>query len=193
MQSGAPFREAGMFVADGNGNITSGKDDFAANTTVSPTSSTGTYHVNSNGIGTLTLNFSDGTSAAYQLTLSSSSQFYMIEADSTPGVGLVASGSGQKQDTTVFSAIPSGTFVLRMHSILNSLGTTISSVGAFTVTGGTVSGTMDNQLLSSFASSTLTGGNLNTPDTTTGRGTGTFVAVPEEHSRLRTTSLMPAT
>lgn len=178
LQSGVPFREAGMFIADGSGHITSGKDDFATSTMVSPTSVTGTYQVNSNGIGTLSLSFSDGTSAGFQISLASSSQFYLIEADSALNAGLIASGSGQKQDTTAFSAVPNGTFVLRMHSITSSLGSTIpiSTVGAFTVSGGgTVSGSMDNQQFSSFAPSTFTGGSFNTPDTTTGRGTGTFV------------------
>ena len=177
LQSGTPFREAGMFVADGSGHITSGKDDFAVGTTISPTSATGTYQVNSNGIGALNLSFSDGTSAAFQLSLVSSSQFYLIEADSALGTGGVASGSGQKQDTTAFSAVPSGTFILRMHTITNSLGNTtpISTVGAFTVSGGTVSGTVDNQELSAFAPSTFTGGSLVLPDATTGRGTGNFV------------------
>ena len=166
--SSGPFREAGVFTADGNGHITSGKDDLAFGTTVLPDNSTGTYQVDGNGIATVFLNFAGGGSSTFVITLSSSSQFYMIETDS----GAVASGTAQKQDTTAFASVPNGTFVMRMHTV-NSAQSLSSTIGAFTVTGGSVTGSMDKKTGASFAPTTITG-SLNFPDATTGRGSGTF-------------------
>jgi len=94
----------------------------------------------------------------------------MIEID----LGVSASGTAQKQDTTVLTALPTGTFVTRMHT-LNSSQSLASTIGALTVAGdGTISGNMDRKTNASFGSSTITSGNLNFPDPSFGRGSGTL-------------------
>lgn len=168
--TGDPFREAGVFTADGNGHITAGKDDFSIGTTVIPDTTTGgAYQVNGNGIATVQLNFASGSSSTFEITFSSSSQFYLIEID--PGIS--ASGTAQKQDATAVTSLPSGTFVTRMHTVNNSQ-PIASTVGAFTVSNGSITGNMDRKTNSLFGSSTVTG-TLNFPDSTFGRGSGTFV------------------
>ncbi len=168
----SPFREAGVFTADGNGHITGGKDDVAAGgSPFADTTVSGAYQVNSNGLTAVVLNFASGASSTFEIALSNGPQFYMIETDA----GFTSSGTIQKQDTSTFANVPSGTYVLSMHTL--KFGTTsiasTSSVGAFTVGGGTVTGNMDRKQLSSFTSSTITG-TLNFPDATSGRGSGTF-------------------
>jgi len=178
LPSQAPFREAGVFTADGSGHLTSVTDDFASGGTSSPLSTTGSYQLNSDGTGTLTINFSGGN-AVFAITLSSSSQLYMVEADSVLNNGLVASGTAQKQDPSVLTNLPSGTYILRMRNIeVNttnpSIFTSKSTVGSFTVaSGGTVTGSFDKEQLASFTAQQPITGALNTP--TGGRGTGTFV------------------
>ncbi len=170
LPSQSPFSEAGVFTADGSGHITSGTDDFAAGTSAGSDNMTGTYQVNSDGSATLAFNFASGGSATFALTLSSSSQFYMVEVDSIFNTGLVGSGTGQKQDTTAFSSVPSGTFVFHMHTVNNAQLT--SKVGIFTATGGSVTGNADSNRSFVFGPSTITG-TLNFPDATSGRGSGT--------------------
>jgi hypothetical protein len=169
-----PFREAGVFTADGNGHLTNVVDDFANGGSASSGSTTGSYQINGDGSGTLTINFSGGN-ATFEVTLSSTSQLYLVEIDSSLS-GLVASGIAQKQDASAFATPPSGTYVLRMHTLASPQSTLnpTSTVGSFAVSGGTItSGNMDNQQFSGFNSSTVTG-SFNGPDTT-GRGTGNFV------------------
>jgi hypothetical protein len=170
----SPFREAGVFTADGSGHLTTVIDDIAAGGSAGSTTTTGSYSINGDGSGTLTLNFPGGNTT-FEVTLSSSSRLYLVEIDSAAS-GVVSSGMAQKQDTSAFAAAPSGTFVLRMHTLASpqSTLTPTSTVGSFTVSGGSIiSGNMDNQQFSAFNSSTVTG-SLNTPDTN-GRGTGTLV------------------
>ena len=90
-----PYREAGVFTADGAGNITSGSDDFDAGA-ISPSNPTGTYQVNNDGTGFITLNSTglgqnNGVSQiTLAITLVSSSKVNLIEADAfaeAAGVG----------------------------------------------------------------------------------------------------------
>jgi hypothetical protein len=43
--TGVPYREAGVFTANGSGGITSATDDFSEGSTVLPTTSTGSYAI----------------------------------------------------------------------------------------------------------------------------------------------------
>ena len=169
-QSSIPFREVGVFTADGNGHITSGTDDFSEGSSPSSNNFTGTYSVSNDGTASATLNFSSGGSATFALALANSSKIEIVEADNT---GLVASGIALKQDTTAFSTVPSGTYVFRKHEIdASSLGST-SEVGRFTISNGTVAGNVDSNTLAALGQSTITG-TFNFPSTANGRGTGTF-------------------
>lgn len=158
--TGNPISESGTFTADGKGNITAGTDD-SIETGLSTNSFTGTYNVVNDGTGTLTMSFNGG-SAVFAITLISSSQLYFIEQDGNAN----AYGTAVLQNTSALSATPSGTFAFRIHS----LGTE-AMVGAFTVSGGTVSGS-DDVWPGSGSSLTLTG-SFGAPGVG-GRGTGTF-------------------
>ena len=168
--NGAAYREAGVFIADGKGNITGGTDDFTEGSGVSSNSITGTYGISNDGTGTLTLTVAGGT-LTFAITLTSTSKAYLIEADTFAN----GSGSIELQSPSAVSSTPSGTFVFRMHTI--SASQSASLVGAITASGGVISGSDDVLRGAVFDNSTgapltLTG-SLSTPDST-GRGTGSI-------------------
>jgi hypothetical protein len=163
-----PFSETIVFTADGNGTLTVTCDDFdqvggpfggCSATTA------GTYSIASDGTGSLNIGGSNGFN--YAITMIDDKHFYIIEQD----VFETASGFGEMQDTTAFTAAPSGAFVFKAHNIDTS-----SRVGGITITGGVISGTQDlltlglqssNQPITSAVSMT-------TPDAINGRGTFTL-------------------
>jgi hypothetical protein len=173
LQTGNPFREAGVFTADGSGHITSGVDDFGEGGIPTSNNVTGTYSVSSDGTAALSFTFPGGDTTTFALALAGSSKLYMIEADTS---GFVASGMALKQDTTAFNSVPTGTYVFRMHDItVGSRGSSSSNeVGAFTIAGnGSVSGNVDSDRNFLAGQSTISG-NFNFPSATNGRGTATF-------------------
>jgi len=161
-----PYQEAGTFVADGNGNITGGVDDFVQSSALTTSKITGTYKVSSDGCASITLKLSRGT-VQLAITLLSSSSFYVIEFDS------LASGSGEAllQNTTAFSGTPQGTFVFRLHSSVagSAAVSSVSNVGQMTVQGGGITGTEDF-VRDGVPGSTGISGVMNPPDAN-GRGT----------------------
>jgi len=166
--SGVPYREAGVFFANGGGGITSATDDFSEGGTVFTTNSTGSYSISNDGTGSLTFNNALGT-IKLAVTLVSASKVYLVEGDTV----LNAGGLAEKQDATAIAVAPSGTFVFREHDLdaLQSVG----SVGAFSVSGGTVSaGSEDVNRGGVLTSLAFTAGSFNAPDPVTGRGTGTL-------------------
>jgi hypothetical protein len=167
-----PFKETGVFVADGKGNITSGTDDFAEGTSApfsDPT--TGTYTIASDGTGSINLNISNSTTITLALTVATSSKLLLT----VPLIGgsntVTGSGLALKQDTTALSSIPSGNFAFGAHTLSTTLGSA-SIAGAFTLTNGVVAGNQDTLQGGTFTQHMLTG-LFNTPDTT-GRGSATF-------------------
>jgi hypothetical protein len=168
-QGSAPYREAGVFTADGKGNITGGSDDFSEGASGAGNSSvSGTYNIANDGTGGMVLNFSSGGSITLGVTLISSSDVYLIEADTT----LNASGLAEKQDSTAIASIPSGTFVFRIQTTSTSQGSA-AMVGGMTVASGGVSGSEDLNRAGASSSATLTTGLLNSPDSF-GRSSGSF-------------------
>jgi major membrane immunogen (membrane-anchored lipoprotein) len=166
--TGVPYREAGVFIANGSGGITSATDDFSEGSTVLTTTSTGTYAISKDGTGSVSFNNALGT-INLAVTMVSASKVYLVEGDQV----LNAGGLAEKQDATVIAAAPSGTFVFREHDIDAAQST--GSVGAFTVSGGTVSsGSKDENRAGVLSSLTFTGGSFNAPDPLTGRGSGTL-------------------
>ncbi len=159
--NGAPFSESGIFTADGKGNITTGTDDFSEGTLQTSTF-TGHYSLVNDGTGTVTFVFSNGASASYAVTLVSSSQVYLIEADGSAN----AYGTATLQSASALAAIPNGTFAFRIHNLA-----TQSMIGAFTINGNVVSGS-DDVWPGTGSSLTLAGG-FGAPGAG-GRGTGTF-------------------
>jgi hypothetical protein len=158
------FSETIVFTADGSGNVTVTVDDFDQvggpfNLT---SSETGTYSVASDGTGSLSFGGSN-----YAITMIDDSHFYIIEQD----VFATASGFGEKQDTTAFTAAPSGSFVFKAHEVDTS-----SRVGGITITAGAIAGTEDFLSLGllSMGQAIATSVSMTAPDATNGRGTFTL-------------------
>ncbi len=123
------FTRVGSFTADGKGNITGGAEDINLVTGSNEfTFSGGTYVVNGDGRGTLSLIDSSGT-LSFSITLTSSSNGYMV-AMPTDGLS-TASGSFVKQDASAFlvSGI-SGNYAFDFTG-LDSNGVPRSVVGQF--------------------------------------------------------------
>ena len=76
-----PYREAGVFTANGSGSLTTVTDDFSEGSSVGTTISTGTYGINNDGTGTLSLNNVLGH-RQLEVTLVSASKIYLMEVDS---------------------------------------------------------------------------------------------------------------
>jgi hypothetical protein len=157
----APFSETIVFTADGNGNLAIPVDDFNQSGTAYTLTSalTGTYSISSDGTGSLSFNGSN-----YAITMIDDSHFYVIEQD----VFATASGFGEKQDTTAFTAAPSGNFVFKAHNL-----TTSSRVGGITISGGAINGTEDFLSLGTLSLSLpiSTSVAMSAPNSTTGSGT----------------------
>ena len=96
-----PFTRIGTFTADSKGAITAGVEDIHLVTRINRIQFTGgSYTVNADGRGTLSLINSTGT-LQFSITLASSSNGFMV-AMPTDGLS-TASGNFIKQDTTAFS------------------------------------------------------------------------------------------
>ncbi len=174
--NGLSYSEAGVFTADGNGNITSGTDDLSEGSGgVATNPVSGSYSLSNDGTGKLTLNGAGGIGLTFAVTLVSPSKVYLIEGDSFADAGGIAA----KQDPTAIAATPSGTFTFRLHNVASLQGTE-SNVGAFTVSGGTVTGSEDVNRGGAFDNGTgnpltlMAGSSLTAPGSN-GRGTGTFI------------------
>ena len=167
-----PFKESGVFTADGKGNITSGTDDFSEGTSVFSDPATGTYNIASDGTGSINLTFTSGGTISLALTVVSSSKLLLT----VPVVNGVAESTGTgialKQNTTALAAVPAGNFAFGLHTV-NSTQGSASAAGAFAVSNGTVAGHEDVLQSGTLTPHTLTG-SFNTPDAT-GRGTASLV------------------
>jgi hypothetical protein len=164
------YAEAGVFVADGNGHITSGTDDFnQLGGGFATNSITGSYNIGRDGNGQINFTLGNGGGTfSVAVTLASTSQLYMTEIDTFAN----AFGEATLQDTTAFTAPPNGSFAFRIHN----LGATsaASLVGAFSSNAGALTGTLDELRGGTLHTGVaLTSGSFAAPDTT-GRNTLTF-------------------
>ncbi len=173
--SGAPFYMAGSFVADGNGNITSGVFDQTGPTSVTTNSpitagSTYTLPANSN-LGTMTLNTALGT-FVYDIVVSTTQTRIILANADQYGSGLITPQSPP--------TLPSNGAGYSFGAVgTDSAGNRYAGAGAFAinaslaVTGGEED-TNDNGTLATKIP--ITGGNLAvTPlDSSTGRGTASL-------------------
>ena len=171
-----PFRESGVFVADGNGHITGGEDDFAeGSSVVTHVIAASTYSISSDGTGQATINFTNNGGFQVALSLVNSPTAYLaVNVIAPNGTSLFANGTGValKQTTSAFAAAPSGPFVFSLRQLSTAQGSS-AAVGAFAVASGAITaGSVDVVRNSAQSSTTLTG-SFNAPDTN-GRGTGTF-------------------
>jgi hypothetical protein len=168
--STSPYREAGVFTVDGNGNITSGSDDFyQQGVGYGPlTGITGKYSITPNGTGTITLVLPNNAgSLTWAITLTGSNAFYFIEADTFAN----AHGHAVQQTASAFAA-PSGTFAFRAHA-LGSVSGFSSVVGEVTVSGGNVTSGSADVLSGGVEFTTAVTGSFAAPDST-GRGSATL-------------------
>ena len=161
------YERAGVFVADGNGNLTNGVDDFTQNGSFSSNKFTGSYAIAADGTGLMTLDLS-GQQLQWALTIAPNGRVYLIEFDPT------GSGSGQAvpQNTSAFSNPPGGTFVFRLHSYEANLASqgSVSAVGNIVLNNSSASGHEDVVRFEALSSLTFSG-SLTAPD---GNGRGTL-------------------
>ena len=165
--AGNPYRQVGVFTADGNGNITAGSDDssFAA----VGASVTGTYKIGKDGTGQIGINTSLGP-ITLAVTLVNTSGLQLIESDAFAS----ASGTAELQSASAISATFSGAYVFRLHQELSAQNQApASEVGRMMISGASASGSMDENLNGVFTSPNLTA-TFGTPSGP-GRGTGTLV------------------
>jgi hypothetical protein len=163
-----PYAEGGVFTADGNGNITSATDDLVLQgAAFTSTSTSGTYTVNADGTGNISLtNASLGGPISLAITMASTSKVYLIEQDAANTYGVA-----ELQSSSTLATLPSGNFTFRLHD------TQIASrAGQFNVGSGALTGTEDilvNGVLDNSTGNPLViTGSLLTPSN--GRGTGSF-------------------
>lgn len=165
--NGNPYRQIGVFTADGNGNITGGSDDSSLN--AGGTQVSGTYNVSKDGTGFIGINTSLGA-LNWAITLASASQLQLIEADSFANAG----GTAELQDSTAVTTIPTGSFVFRIHQEQSAESQApAGEAGVLAFSNGAGSGSMDQNLAGNFTSPNITS-TLNAP-AGLGRGTGTLL------------------
>lgn len=170
--NGNPYRQIGVFTADGNGNITGGTDDSSAN--ASGTQVSGTYNVSKDGTGFITVSTSLGT-LNWAITLASASQLQLIEADGSVNAG----GTAEFQPPSAIAAALNGTFVFRLHQEASAQNapnsqTPAAEVGSLTISGSSGTGSMDENVAGTFNAATNITATFNAP-AGPGRGTGTLV------------------
>ena len=171
----SPYREVGVFTADGAGNITGGSDDASFNTSSTAAPVTGTYQIASDGTGSITMTGVIGT-INLAVTMVSNSKVYLIEADNlnSTRLGINASGIAELQDSAAIANTPIGSFAFRIHDEISGISQVpASQIGAFTAPGSGVNGAMDQNAGGTFSSPNLTW-TFNAPGAL-GRGTGTFL------------------
>jgi len=155
------FSESIVFTADGKGTLNVTVDDFNQSGVSFQSPTTGTYSIGKNGLGVLQFN-----SSKYGITMIDDSHFHVIEGD----VFATASGFGEKQDTSSFAAVPTGTFIFQSHNA-----TVASRVGSLTIASGNINALEDSLTLGTtlpVSPTALTGSFGPTVDA---NGRGTFV------------------
>lgn len=164
---GNPYRQIGVFTADGNGNITGGSDDSSFSAV--GTSVTGSYTIGKDGTGLIGINTSLGP-ITWAVTLVSASKLQLIESDAS----LNAGGTAELQPPSAISATLGGTYVFRLHQETSAQSQApAAEVGSLAISSGAATGSMDENLAGVFTSPNITAtfGTLSGA----GRGTGTLV------------------
>ena len=168
------FVEGGVLTADGNGTITAATEDrveAVGSTTQSFSDSnlTGTYSINKDGAGGLTLKFSNGGTEQFRITLSDTGHLYM-EEDDTFGT---SAGSAYLQTSTT---TPNGTFVFRTHDVQVS-----ATMGLMAISAGAVSGSYEmDENGTAITGSIGAGGSMTAP--AGGRGKVTYAVNGVTHT-----------
>ena len=184
-KNGKQVLQAGSFVADGKGNVTSGVADLMSTASVNTNVAvTGTYTVDSTGHGTMSLMFGPGGSVGtgtYQIANSLAGYWAFIE-----------NGDGQATEYGAGTFSSQGTIPT---DLMNSKGNWVfggygadssdnryAAAGSFnldptTGAGGSINtGNTDANDHGSVTNNTVFNGTIGLPDATTGRGTMSFAA-----------------
>jgi hypothetical protein len=104
-----PLARTGSFIADGNGNITSGVEDVVAPNAapnLDITITGGTYTINADGRGTLALNVTSGgvsSTINFGIVLTSANNGLLMDETSTSSQASTGSGNFFPQNTTAFT------------------------------------------------------------------------------------------
>ena len=167
LATGLPYRETGVFTADGAGHITAGVDDFAgasasgSSTTLSGSFS-GTYKVNNDGSGSIfigptvlgKISGAGGSQVGFAIALVTSSKAKLMEGDAFA----VSAGTAELQDSTAIGAVPTGTFVFGVHQEITASGgqASASQVGGITIASASATGALDQTIGGVLASSKVT-------------------------------------
>jgi hypothetical protein len=171
-----PVVIAGSFVANGTGTLTSGTEDISRSSGVTTSLAfTGTYTVNADNRGTMTLTSTQGSStfdfALGSIVTGVASLGHVIEFDAT---GTNVTGIIKKQDTTAFSmAAISGNYATGMSGA-GTTGVAFALGGSFTADGlGNISaGSLDTKGAGLAATGTAFTGTYTVA--ASGRGTSTL-------------------
>jgi hypothetical protein len=162
--SGDNFDITGVFTADGNGSVTSGVRDIYADPSTSVQSETisGSYSISQDGRGQLTLTGSSTGQSIYRFVMQSPSAASFFQFSSN------ADDTGRIQLQSTVSA-PTGTYVVRLDGE-DSSGNVYGAIGGLTISGTSVSGTMDENDTGTLTTQETASGSLTAPNTN-GRGT----------------------
>lgn len=173
---------SGHFHADASGNITDGIEDINSfGSVLLSLPFTGSYTVDANHRGTLTINSSQGTTT-YSMTVDASAdRGRFIKADQLPPGAVVAgAGSFEIQDPTAFT-LPglAGPYAVGVFGSAQET-SRVAAVGRFAAnTSGLFSaGKMDVADPNTTSNNLTLGGFFGAPSATTGRGTATITLSP---------------
>lgn len=184
-----PLARTGSFIADGNGNITSGVEDVVAPNAapnLDITITGGSYTVNADGRGTLTLNVTSGGVPAtinFGIVLTSVNNGLLMDETSTSSQASTGSGNFFPQDTTAFTNPVLPTTAMYVFDFAGFDGNSFpaSLIGEFTAGNGAITSgfedTNDDFSLTSgsIPATTLTADPADTGSLTTfGRGVATI-------------------
>ena len=139
--SAIPMTRLGSFAADGTGHISGGIEDV--NTFGTPSTANaitgGSYTVNADGRGTLTLNFASGNSINFGIVMTSTSDGLMIDETFSSSQASTGSGNFILQQSTPFTLTElSGNYVFDFSGLDGAQPNPNpeSFIGEFTVNGG---------------------------------------------------------
>jgi hypothetical protein len=183
--SGGYFAQMGSFTADGDGHVTGGLEDVVQLSTGAPATTVaitgGSYQVQSNGNGTMTLNYAGG-SLGMSVVLQSTSTGYVVQTD----LNAATNGSFNLQTSADFTAGSlAAPYVFDVYgvSLANAKAAPISMIGQVIANGsGVISGglmdTNDGNAAAASGATPITSGtyalDTNGNGTNFGRGMMTF-------------------
>ncbi|HYL16788.1 MAG TPA: hypothetical protein VEV41_27385 [Terriglobales bacterium] len=126
--AGGSMSAAGSFMADGNGNLTSGIEDINRHSSVTTNATfTGIYSIGSDGRGIFTVSSAMGNSTFhFALDTQGNGRFIEFDNSGTRGSGII-----KKQDSRAFSTPAiGGDYALGLNGS-NGVGTRVGAVGRF--------------------------------------------------------------